>query len=201
MRPAAPAARGALAAPAPARAAAPPARGGAPRPRRRRVVAAGAPAPGPPPPEPEDPDAITRKFGLEAGLWNALTAKRPPAGGAENSSDPAAAAAGPSRTEQAKQLLARYGSAYLLTSISFAAVSFAACYAAVAAGVDVGALLARLGLQASDTSERVGAFALAYAAHKALSPVRFPPTVALTPVVARWLGKDKGGGAGEGKKG
>ena len=28
-----------------------------------------------------------------------------------------------------------------------------------------------------------------YAAHKALSPVRFPPTVALTPVVARWLGR------------
>ena len=50
-------------------------------------------------------------------------------------------------------------------------------------------LLSRLGLQASDTSERVGTFAIAYAAHKALSPVRFPPTVALTPVVARWLGR------------
>lgn len=42
--------------------------------------------------------------------------------------------AGPSRTEQAKQLLAQYGSAYLITSISFAIVSFAACYAAVSAG-------------------------------------------------------------------
>ena len=39
-----------------------------------------------------------------------------------------------SRTEQAKQLLAKYGSAYLITSISFAIVSFAACYAAVSAG-------------------------------------------------------------------
>ena len=46
-------------------------------------------------------------------------------------------------------------------------------------------------LQVSDTSERVGTVAIAYAAHKALSPVRFPPTVALTPVVAKWLGKDK----------
>jgi hypothetical protein len=36
----------------------------------------------------------------------------------------------------------------------------------------------------------VGTFAIAYAAHKALSPVRFPPTVALTPVVAGWMGKD-----------
>jgi hypothetical protein len=42
--------------------------------------------------------------------------------------------AAPSRTEQAKQLLAQYGSAYLVTSISFAVVSFAACYAAVSAG-------------------------------------------------------------------
>jgi hypothetical protein len=35
-----------------------------------------------------------------------------------------------------------------------------------------------------------GTFALAYAAHKALSPVRFPPTVALTPIVAGWLGQE-----------
>lgn len=39
-----------------------------------------------------------------------------------------------SRTEQAKQLLTQYGSAYLLTSISFAIVSFSICYAAVNAG-------------------------------------------------------------------
>ena len=48
---------------------------------------------------------------------------------------------------QAKDLLARYGSAYLITSISFAIVSFAACYAAVDAGLDVAALLQRFGLQ------------------------------------------------------
>ncbi len=41
---------------------------------------------------------------------------------------------GLSKTDQAKQLLTQYGSAYLITSISFAAVSFAACYAAVNAG-------------------------------------------------------------------
>lgn len=44
--------------------------------------------------------------------------------------------------------------------------------------------------QVTSTNETVGTFAIAYAAHKALSPVRFPPTVALTPVVARWLGKE-----------
>lgn len=58
------------------------------------------------------------------------------------------------------------------------------------AGVDVAGLLQRVGLEVTTTSEQVGTFAIAYAAHKALSPVRFPPTVALTPVVAKWLKKD-----------
>ena len=62
-------------------------------------------------------------------------------------------------------------------------------HAVLGAGVDVSALLSKVGIEVSNTSERVGTVAIAYAAHKALSPVRFPPTVALTPVVARWLGK------------
>jgi hypothetical protein len=60
------------------------------------------------------------------------------------------------------------------------------------AGVDVAALLSKVGINVNATSEKVGTVAIAYAAHKALSPVRFPPTVALTPVVARFLG-NKGG--------
>ena len=64
----------------------------------------------------------------------------------------------------------------------------------------MGALLRSVGITSvaeGSTGEKVGIFALAYAAHKAASPIRFPPTVALTPVVASWLGKGKGGnGAG-----
>jgi len=63
----------------------------------------------------------------------------------------------------------------------------------------VAALLSRVGLSVSDTSEKVGTFAIAYAAHKALSPVRFPPTVALTPVVAKWIGKKPAAAAAEGE--
>lgn len=61
----------------------------------------------------------------------------------------------------------------------------------VCAGVDVGSLVKKLGIDVNTTSESVGTFALAYAAHKALSPVRFPPTVALTPLVAQWIGSKK----------
>lgn len=56
--------------------------------------------------------------------------------------------------------------------------------------MDIGALLEKVGIQVNSTSEKVGTVAIAYAAHKALSPVRFPPTVALTPVVARMLGRN-----------
>jgi hypothetical protein len=127
----------------------------------------------------EDAETVTQKWGLEAGLWKVFTSK-------DNS--------GKSKGQQAKDLLTRYGSAYLITSISFAIVSFGICYALVNAGVDVPALLnpilGKFGLQPSDTSEKMGTFAVAYAAHKALSPVRFPPTVALTPVVAKLIGKE-----------
>lgn len=45
-------------------------------------------------------------------------------------------------------------------------------------------------MSVDETGEKVGTFTLAYAAHKAASPIRFPPTVALTPVVAAsWIGK------------
>lgn len=47
----------------------------------------------------------------------------------------------------------------------------------------------KVGISTNETGEKVGAFALAYAAHKAASPIRFPPTVALTPIVANWIGK------------
>ena len=91
----------------------------------------------------------------------------------------------------AGDLLKRYGPAYLLTSVSLAAVSYAGCYAAVARGVNVAALLGRFGMKATAASEKVGTASIAYVCHKAASPIRFPPTVALTPVVAKKLfGKD-----------
>lgn len=64
-------------------------------------------------------EEITEKYGLEAGLWNVFRSKD---------------AQGRSKGDLAKDLLKRYGSAYLITSISFAIVSFSLCYALVTAG-------------------------------------------------------------------
>jgi Protein of unknown function (DUF1279) len=116
-------------------------------------------------------EETTEKYGLEVGLFQSLKQKE---GGAET----------------AKSLLKKYGIAYLATSIPLAIISFAVCYALVDQGVDVGALLSKIGIESTKTGETAGTFAIAYAAHKAASPIRFPPTVLLTPVVAKWIGKE-----------
>jgi hypothetical protein len=120
-------------------------------------------------------DDVVEKMGLEAGLFQALTNK-------DKQSDD-----GKPGVQKATDLLKRYGGAYLLTSTSLALVSFAICYAAVDNGVDVSALLKTVNIETSSTSETVGTVGIAYAVHKAASPIRFPPTVALTPIVARKL--------------
>ena len=119
--------------------------------------------------EKKDVEETTEKYGLEAGLLESMKQKD---GG-----------------ESAKSLLKKYGIAYLATSIPLALVSFGLCYVLVDSGVDVGALLAKVGIE-SAASEKAGTFAIAYAAHKAASPIRFPPTVVLTPVVAKLIGKE-----------
>jgi Protein of unknown function (DUF1279) len=120
----------------------------------------------------KDSDETTQKYGLEAGLWQSLKQKD---GG-----------------ESAKSLLKKYGIAYLATSIPLALLSFILCYLLVDQGIDVAALLQKFfGIQNSDfATEKAGTLAIAYAAHKAASPIRFPPTVLLTPVVAKWIGKE-----------
>jgi hypothetical protein len=60
----------------------------------------------------------------------------------------------------------------------------------VSNGVDVAALLDKIGIKATAAASNAGTAGIAYAVHKAASPIRFPPTVALTPIVAKWIGKE-----------
>jgi len=118
-------------------------------------------------------EEVTEKYGLEAGIFSAFRR-----GGGDK---------GSSSMKTAGDLLKRYGGAYLLTSTSLAAVSFGLCYLAVDNGVDVASILSKVGIQVTGTYEKAGTVGIAYAIHKAASPIRFPPTVALTPIVARNL--------------
>lgn len=49
-----------------------------------------------------------------------------------------------SKGDQAKELLTKYGGAYLATSITLSLISFSLCYALITAGVDVQALLQKV---------------------------------------------------------
>jgi hypothetical protein len=88
------------------------------------------------------------------------------------------------------ELLKKYGAAYLITSITLAIISYSLCYFLVNAGVDVAALLKKVGIEVSAGATNAGTAGIAYVIHKAASPIRFPPTVALTPVVANALGRE-----------
>jgi hypothetical protein len=118
-------------------------------------------------------EETTKKYGLEAGLFKAVT---------EGDK-------GDGEKVKPQDLLKKYGVAYLATSITLAIISYAICYILVSNGIDVGALLEKLGIQSSAAASNTGTAAIAYAVHKAASPIRFPPTVVLTPIVAEWLGK------------
>jgi hypothetical protein len=118
-------------------------------------------------------DETTEKYGLEAGLYKAITTK-------DEEGAPKV---------RPQDLLKKYGIAYLVTSITLAIISYAICFALVSNGVDVSSMLEKFGLEATSAGANAGTAAIAYAIHKGLSPVRFPPTVALTPIVANLLGK------------
>lgn len=49
-----------------------------------------------------------------------------------------------SKGDEAKELLAKYGGAYLATSITLSLISFTLCYALISAGIDVQALLQKV---------------------------------------------------------
>ena len=116
-------------------------------------------------------EETTKKYGLEVGLFKSITS--------------------PDRSEvKPGELLKKYGTAYLITSITLAIISYAICYFLVNLGVDVASLLKKVGIEVSSTTTNAGTAGIAYVIHKAASPIRFPPTVALTPVLANIIGKN-----------
>ncbi|KAA8494277.1 hypothetical protein FVE85_4252 [Porphyridium purpureum] len=105
-----------------------------------------------------------------------------------------------SKAEQAKQLAMTYGPAFFLTSAGSSVISISAWYLIVRSGVDVAATMEAIGDYLGTTpigrpavfdriSPEMSAFALAYIAHKASSPLRFPLVVAALPFVAKLIGK------------
>lgn len=62
-----------------------------------------------------------------------------------------------SKISSAKDLLAKYGGAYLATSITLSIISFTLCYVLIDNGVDVASLLAKVGIEVRPGFEPLGA--------------------------------------------
>ncbi|KAG8081937.1 hypothetical protein GUJ93_ZPchr0014g47666 [Zizania palustris] len=100
-------------------------------------------------------EEITEKYGLEFGLWKVFSSGEEEGGGVRKKS----------RTEQAKELLAKYGGAYLATSITLSLISFTLCYLLISAGVDVQDLLGKVSRGNSVYTPSSSALLLVAAAH------------------------------------
>ncbi|KAJ8908315.1 hypothetical protein NDN08_005028 [Rhodosorus marinus] len=111
-----------------------------------------------------------------------------------------AAEGGKSKADKATDLMKIYGGSYLATSISTSVVSLATFYFAIEAGFDVPSMVNSFGDWLATTplgrpavleqvNPSMGTFALAYIAHKATSPARFPLVVAAVPYVAKFFKK------------
>lgn len=92
--------------------------------------------------------------------------------------------------QRAKNFAIEYGRVGICTHIVLSLVSFSIIYVGVSSGLDVSAFLDSVGLSipASDsTTNSAGSLLIAYAIYKILAPVRWPLTLAITPVVLRLL--------------
>eukprot|EP00741_Cyanophora_paradoxa_P012047 tig00020592_g11642.t1 len=98
--------------------------------------------------------------------------------------------------ERLKKLFQLYGPLAVATHISIGLVNLGAMYALVSVGVDVPALLQKLGLSGNWSTGST--FVVAYAAHKATGPLRIALTLAIVPPLGKYIdrlrkGKREGG--------
>lgn len=90
-----------------------------------------------------------------------------------------------------KQLIDDYGYVALAVYWIIFLSTLAIFYVSLERGVDVGALIERIGLDWGAAAEKTGTVAVAYAATKILQPLRILLTLALVPPIGTWWKKRK----------
>ncbi|XP_032813549.2 protein FAM210B, mitochondrial [Petromyzon marinus] len=97
----------------------------------------------------------------------------------------------PSKAQQLKRVFKEYGAVGVVFHISISLVSLGICYLAVSSGLDVEALLRKLGVGEAFLSSRAATgtstFVLAYAMHKVMAPARISITLVSVPLLVRYL--------------
>ncbi|CAM9566438.1 protein FAM210B, mitochondrial isoform X1 [Lampetra fluviatilis] len=97
----------------------------------------------------------------------------------------------PSKAQQLKRVFKEYGAVGVVFHISISLISLGICYLAVSSGLDVEALLRKLGVGEAFLSSRAATgtstFVLAYAMHKVMAPARISITLVSVPLLVRYL--------------
>ena len=93
----------------------------------------------------------------------------------------------PSLEKSSKTWLKQYGTVGVVTHGTLSIVSLTLIYTGIKSGVDIVSLIEKIGLfENIPVPKTTGDFILAYGMYKILSPIRWPLTIALTPIVFKW---------------
>ncbi|XP_049673140.1 protein FAM210B, mitochondrial isoform X1 [Accipiter gentilis] len=99
----------------------------------------------------------------------------------------------PNKSQQLKQVFKEYGAVGVSFHVGISLVSLGIFYLAVSSGVDMTAVLFKLGFSESSLQSKMAAgtstFVLAYAVHKLFAPVRISITVVSVPFIVRYCRK------------
>ncbi|NWQ80743.1 F210B protein, partial [Columbina picui] len=97
------------------------------------------------------------------------------------------------KTQQLKQVFKEYGAVGVSFHVGISLVSLGIFYLAVSSGVDMTAVLFKLGFSESSLQSKMAAgtstFVLAYAIHKLFAPVRISITIVSVPLIVRYCRK------------
>uniref|UniRef100_A0A663MVB5 Family with sequence similarity 210 member B n=1 Tax=Athene cunicularia TaxID=194338 RepID=A0A663MVB5_ATHCN len=97
------------------------------------------------------------------------------------------------KSQQLKQVFKEYGAIGVSFHVGISLVSLGIFYLAVSSGVDMTAVLFKLGFSESSLQSKMAAgtstFVLAYAVHKLFAPVRISITIVSVPFIVRYCRK------------
>lgn len=99
----------------------------------------------------------------------------------------------PSKTQQLKKVFKEYGAVGVSFHVGISLISLGIFYLAVSSGLDMAALLYKIGFSESVVQSKLAAgtstFVLAYAVHKLFAPVRISITLVSVPLIVRYFRK------------
>lgn len=122
-----------------------------------------------------------------------LISQGPAEPAAKEAASDAAASGGekPNKTQQLKRVFKEYGGVAVTFHVGISLVSLGIFYALVSSGLDVPALLLKVGFSEALVQSKMAAgtstFVLAYAIHKLFAPVRMSITVVSVPFLVRYF--------------